>query len=291
MSQPLLPPVPPIGKDGFQDPVWPKWLNALRQTASYVVTSPSSIAVAASNGFSGTVEQPAGGEATITLETTVTGVLKGNGLQLVPAKPGVDYLIQNQLVTLKGDVTGSATNIITTTLANTPAARTNLGLGSMATQSASAVAITGGSVTLTGALAPDSKKGITGTVLADNANVGSVGELQSAASVSTALVSGTHSIVTLSLTPGDWDVTGVVGFGPIPATSTVTQAQAGISSTGTSFDGFGTSVLYTAGIGTFCLPLIRVSISTTTSVYLTVNVTYTGTSCMGQGLLRARRAR
>lgn len=50
-----------------------------------------------------------------------------------------------QEVSPSGDATISNTGVIS--LANTPTARTNLGLGSMATQAASAVAITGGSVT------------------------------------------------------------------------------------------------------------------------------------------------
>lgn len=117
MANNLLPPVPPITADGFQDPVWAKWLGTLHSTVTNVVTNPSSIAVAPANGFAGTVSQIKGGTATITLQATTEGLLKGNGQQLVPAVAGTDYLIENQNIKVTGDVTGNGTTAIALTLA------------------------------------------------------------------------------------------------------------------------------------------------------------------------------
>lgn len=209
MSAPLLPPVPPIGKDGFQDPVWPKWLNALRNS---VVYPPSSIAVATKNGFSGSVAQPPGGQAVITLETTVVGMLKGSFYNVIPAVAGVDYL------------------------------------------------------------APDPNN---------------YAEMRSGTQT---ITSGTQVLMAINLPAGDWDVTGVAAFTSMPTTTVVTSAQAGISTT-TAFDIFGSSVLYTAGIGAFALPTVRVSLSAAGVAYLVVSVAFSGTTCLAQGYLRARRTR
>jgi hypothetical protein len=46
--------------------------------------------VATANGFSGTVTV-LNNEATVTLKTTVTGIIKGNGTALLPAVSGTDY--------------------------------------------------------------------------------------------------------------------------------------------------------------------------------------------------------
>jgi hypothetical protein len=232
MVAPLLPPVPPIGKDGFQDPVWPKWLANLHSSVTTVVTNPSAIAVASANGFSGSVVQPPGGVATITVSATTSGILKGNGQQLIPAVAGIDYLVTNLPITLTGDVTGNGTiNIPTTLSANF------------------------------GAYAENLVKLIT-------------------------IPAGTQSILAVNLAAGDWDVTGVVTF-----SSAVTSAKAGVSTNNTNFGGFGSYVLYTTNSETFSLPTVRVSFASASVVYLMVNCTFTGTSCTGEGFLRARRVR
>lgn len=84
-----LPPVPQITKDGFADPVWPKWLNLLR---SKVIASVVSLAIRTANGFSGSVVVDGAGVANVTLEVTVAGLLKGSGGALVAAIPGTDFV-------------------------------------------------------------------------------------------------------------------------------------------------------------------------------------------------------
>ena len=78
------------------------------------------VSVVTANGFAGTVANPMTTPA-ITLETTVTGVIKGDGTQIEEAIPNVDYMTDP--MTTEGDVIYSADN------SGTPA---RLGIGSLA---------------------------------------------------------------------------------------------------------------------------------------------------------------
>lgn len=85
--------------------------------------SVTTVSVVSANGFAGTVANAATTPA-ITLTTTVTGVLKGNGTAISAAAAGTDYLAPSSRVTREtptGTVNGSNT---TFTLANTPIAGT-----------------------------------------------------------------------------------------------------------------------------------------------------------------------
>ena len=68
--------------------------------------------------------------------------------------------------------------------------------------------------TLTGALTPSPTAGIIGTNAANNVNAGGVGEFVTATqSTNVPLTSGTNaSIVSISLTAGDWDIEGLLYF-------------------------------------------------------------------------------
>jgi hypothetical protein len=201
--------------------------------------------------------------------------------------------------------------------ANTAAgARTNLGLGTMATQNANAVAITGGAIdgTTVGAttaasgkfttlqatstITPSSTAGIVGTTTNDNANAGSFGEYQSASATGASLTSGNSAnAVSFSLSAGDWDVMGVCTFVPAGGT-TITVVQSGVntvSATNAAANTGGFNVVYgtpPAGQGPVLLsPLVRLSLSTTTTVYLVVAAQFSGSTCTASGFIRARRVR
>lgn len=77
-------------------------------TITISATAPSgtvtSVSVASANGLAGTVANPTTTPA-ITLSTTVTGVLKGNGTAISAAVAGTDYVIPS------GSITGTASNI------------------------------------------------------------------------------------------------------------------------------------------------------------------------------------
>jgi hypothetical protein len=71
--------------------------------------------IATANGFAGTVNV-AGNEATITLKTTVTGLVKGNGIALSTAISGTDYAPATVgSIILKGDGAGGFSNAISGT--------------------------------------------------------------------------------------------------------------------------------------------------------------------------------
>lgn len=83
----------------------------------------TTVSVATANGFAGTVATATTTPA-ITLTTSVTGIVKGNGTALSAATPGTDYLAPAGRITREtpsGSVNGSNT---TFTLANTPTSGT-----------------------------------------------------------------------------------------------------------------------------------------------------------------------
>jgi hypothetical protein len=80
----------------------------------------STVSVVPANGFSGTVANPTTTPA-ITLTTPITGLLKGNGVAIIPSTPGVDYLAPNS--------NGSAlTGLLWSQLASTPTTLSGYGI-------------------------------------------------------------------------------------------------------------------------------------------------------------------
>lgn len=199
-------------------------------------------------------------------------------------------------------------------------AQSALGLGSMATQAASSVAITGGTingtsvgattastgrfttVTATGAITPSSTSGIVGTTTNDNANAGSFGEyIQSEIASGSAVSTTTNTAVnvtSISLTAGDWDVWGNVfmvnGSGTtslyiIGAIST-TSATLPTAPNGGGYNQVSGSIGSTGGqcSGVFRK---RLSLSATTTVYLISYSNFSGGTQTAYGGIYARRVR
>jgi|GEM_PF-3166300 len=67
----------------------------------------TNVSVVSANGFSGTVSNPTTTPA-ITVSTSITGLLKGNGTAISAASAGTDYVIPS------GSITGTASNITAT---------------------------------------------------------------------------------------------------------------------------------------------------------------------------------
>jgi len=83
----------------------------------------TTVSVVSANGFSGTVAN-AGTTPAITMQTSVTGMLKGNGTAISAAVVSTDYMAQSSFV-VRETPTGSINGANTTfTLANTPIAGT-----------------------------------------------------------------------------------------------------------------------------------------------------------------------
>jgi hypothetical protein len=148
-----------------------------------------------------------------------------------------------------------------------------------------------------------STSGIIGTTTNDSAAAGSVGEYVTAAVTSASPTSLTNNTVTnlpsISLTAGDWDVWGNVGF--IPAATTNYTVLIGFisSSSATLISGEQRNTVSSGAGGTvtggnevsFSVPGRRFSLTTTTTVYLEVNPFFTVSTMTGYGSIYARRRR
>jgi len=156
----------------------------------------------------------------------------------------------------------------------------------------------------TGAITPAQVAGIVGTTTNNNAQAGSVGEYVEsvlAPSSHITLVSGTPTNVTsISLTAGDWDVWGIV-IADSDATTTATAVTPWISTTSATLVSINTclrsawqqtnALFPNAGYLTVEPPKQRISISATTTVYLSVQVNFGVANMYVSGAIRARRAR
>lgn len=149
-------------------------------------------------------------------------------------------------------------------------------------------------------------KGWFGTQTNDNATTGYVGEILTSQILSASAVSlsatsavtdasaSAVNVTSVTLTPGDWDVTGVVDI----ATSgtTATDVYAGTSATSgvlAADSTFALPVTYTTVTNTASLPtpVVRYSVAAATPVYLTSRALYSAGTTTAYGTIRARRVR
>lgn len=137
-----------------------------------------------------------------------------------------------------------------------------------------------------------------GTQTNDNAATGYVGEYVSSTVTSGSAVTLTNAttanVTSISLTAGDWDVSGVVYFTGGEVTGT--RAYAGISSTSASIPATGDFALNTvmptgAADVSQTAPTVRKSLSSTTTIYLVTEVSFTVGTPKAYGTIRARRVR
>jgi len=139
---------------------------------------------------------------------------------------------------------------------------------------------------------------IRGTQTNDNAAAGYVGEVITSASPGNSIATGTWTSTSqISLTPGDWDLSGVISFAP--SSATVTNAFAGFGTINNAGpnppigNSYIASIYNTAGMSGPALvpPVTRFSFNATTIVYLLGYVTYTPGTCTTTAYIYARRAR
>jgi len=144
---------------------------------------------------------------------------------------------------------------------------------------------------------------ITGTNTNNNASAGQIGEyIESSILVGSAISLTTNvvaNVTSISLTAGDWDVAGIVRVHSNSATTSFTQAIAAISLTSATLDPekqaniFTPAAVPTAGIN-YCalgIPATRVSLASTTTVYLVVRSAFTVSTAQAYGNITARRIR
>ena len=142
-----------------------------------------------------------------------------------------------------------------------------------------------------------------GVTTNSNAAAGQVGELISSSLAQASALSLTDNtpvdVTSISLTAGDWDVTGTLFWIPV-ATTEVTAMSGGVSTTSAtipSSDNIGGKALWqvpwtsNGGPSGLAVPPIRLSLASTTTVYLVIQANFSVSTCKGFGNIRARRVR
>jgi len=142
-----------------------------------------------------------------------------------------------------------------------------------------------------------STSGIIGSTTNDSAASGSVGEYIEGNVVmgsTTALTTNTAiNLITISLTAGDWDVEGTLGLTSASGT-VITSYAAAISTTSATlqlFSYINGTVQPASALISVGLPRKRISIASTTNVFLVVDAVFTTSTLGCWGELTARRIR
>jgi len=167
--------------------------------------------------------------------------------------------------------------------------------------SSAAVAITG-TLSATGLISPAQTVGIVGTTSNNSVQTGSIGEYVESDIAPGSGVSMTSvnpiTLTSISLTAGDWDVSGVVQY-VNPGPTTIAYVQASLSTVNNTLQNmykqgsaisWGSNILPGADITT-PTPTFRYSIASTTTIYLIANASFAVSTLKAAGLLRARRVR
>lgn len=115
-------------------------------------------------------------------------------------------------------------------------------------------------------------------------------------SATTLITGNAKTITSIFLQPGDWDVSGVVGYIPA-ATTSVTRYSSSVSLTNNAVGAEGNANVNTFAAfvsGGFTVnyptPVVRVSVSVATTVYLVAFADFTASTMTAFGRIRARKA-
>ena len=102
------------------------------------------------------------------------------------------------------------------------------------------------------------------------------------------------NITSITLSPGDWDISGMIGIVPGGSTQ-VNNVIEGSSLTSGAMDVFGTFTQVVPGVtdtaATYTLPIPdrHLLVTTTTTVYLEISVGFNTSTCSAIGVITARR--
>lgn len=173
--------------------------------------------------------------------------------------------------------------------------------GSFTTISASGNTTLSGTLGVTGPITPSQTNGIVGTTTNNNANSGAIGEYVSSSVVqgsAVGLTTGTPANITsIILTAGDWDVSGNVVFLTDTATSysIISGGISSVSATQPSSElrGVFTEAGAVPGIALLSVgvPTQRISMGSTTTIYLVSFSTFSVSTMSTFGTISARRVR
>lgn len=157
-------------------------------------------------------------------------------------------------------------------------------------------------VSATGAITPSQTAGVVGTTTNNNANAGAIGEFFTstlARNASALAVTTAFNIVNISLTAGDWDVNGMVQLSVQSGAEVISTVLGSISTTSLTLNTQATLGYYESRIPitpsgdiSFFMGPVRISLASTTTVYLITAVTWAGGAGIKVGgTMAARRAR
>lgn len=258
-------------------------------------------AVATKVDVNGALGTPSSGVAT-NLTGTAAGLTAGNAITAASCSGNAATATNATNVTTNANLTGHVTSVgnaavlgsFTKAQLNTAVSDADLASSGANSDITSMTALT--TINRTGGTS------IKGTNTNNNAAAGDVGEyiestiaVGSAVSLTTGVVT---NITSISLTAGDWDVSGVIIMDS-GATTNVTRVSAGTSSTSATADitkGYYSHIHsgYVPGGGQFrAMPLntSRFSLSGTTTIYLVALANFTVSTCTAYGTISARRVR
>jgi hypothetical protein len=147
-----------------------------------------------------------------------------------------------------------------------------------------------------------STKGIVGTTTNNNTSAGNVGEYISSSVLVGSQVplsnSTSANITSISLTAGDWDVRANIIFNPAAGTlmseivGCINTTSATFPTAGAENNLIGLNLAFTAGMpATQAIGPTRISLASTTTVYLIALCDFTVSTCGGYGFIGARRIR
>lgn len=149
-------------------------------------------------------------------------------------------------------------------------------------------------INATGLISPTDGVGIKGQITGANPQPGSDGEYLSATSGAISLTSSTAAdTATITLTAGDWDVTGVVQYSPAGSTI-MNSGFCGVSTVANTLPvlPFVTSIQMThiAGVGEYlACPVMRFNVTSSTTARLEAFSFFSTSTMTATGFIRARR--
>lgn len=209
---------------------------------------------------------------------------------------GVPLTTAGNITTTAGNIQGPAAGTTLSTLSGTSSGGT-IALNDATHGNAITFYISGVSMAAISpaGFTPSSTSGIVGTTSANNANPGSIGETVTANATAVSLTSATAANITsISLTAGDWDVEGNIYFNPA-GTTVVSSIISGLNSTSATvpvtYLRGQTNVSFTGVPQTEWAPKQRFNLSTTTTIYLVGQASFTTSTLTADGYILARRVR